>query len=87
MIKDDVKSITGANIRTIFRETEIDPRELRSFALKHWRVYERKDDWSVPLLRNLLEVRAGNWIVSYDEDGSSPPDEDIEAMIEVVCVG
>ena len=86
IIKNDVKSTTGSNIRTVMLETQVDPRSLDIYALKKWRVYPQQDEWTVPLLRNLLEVRANNWEVIYnDETGEAADDEDINFMIAAIC--
>ena len=88
VIKDDVRSTTGSNIRTIMLETGVDPRSLDTHALKGWRVYPEQDEWSIPLLRNLLEVRNDNWEVIFDEEtGEAPTDEELDFMIAAVCSG
>ena len=88
LIKDDVRSSTGANIRTILLETcrHVDPRLLDTHALQGWRVYPPRDEWTIPLLRNLIEVRNDNWEVIYDEEtGDAPTDEDIDFMSSAIC--
>jgi hypothetical protein len=88
VIKDDVTSPTGSNIRTIMLETGVDPRSLDSQALKGWRVYQQQDEWSIPLLRNLLEVRNDNWEVIYDDEtGEAPAEDELDFMITAVCTG
>ena len=86
LIKDDVRSSTGANSRTILLETHVDPRLLDTRALQGWRVYPPRDEWTIPLLRNLIEVRNDNWEVIYDEEtGDAPTDEDIDFMSSAIC--
>ena len=88
VIKNDVKSMTGNNIRTIQMETEVDPRLMDIYALKAWKVYQQVDEWTVPLLRNLLEVRGDNWEVIYDDEAEEvATDDDISFMIETICTG
>ena len=88
LIKDDVRTNTGSNIRTILLETAVNPRDLQIHALKGWRVYPAQDEWTVPLLRNLMEVRGNNWEVVYDEEtGEAADDEDIDFMIGAICSG
>ena len=88
VVKDDVRSPTGSNIRTIMLETGVDPRSLDSYALKAWRVYPPQDEWSVPLLRNLLKIRNGKWEVVYDDENDEAATvEDIDLMISTVCTG
>ena len=84
--KDDVRSLTGSNIRTVMLESQVDPRSLKTHALRDWRVYPNEDEWTAPLLRNLLEIRAGNWEVIFDDEtGESAEDEDINFMIAAIC--
>ena len=88
IVKNDVKTMTGSNIRTILVESQVDPRSLETHALKDWRVYPQCDVWTVPLLRNLLEIRANNWEVVYnDETEEVATDEDISFMISAICTG
>ena len=88
VVKDDVRSPTGSNIRTIMLETGVDPRSLDSYALKAWRVYPPQDEWSVPLLRNLLKIRNGKWEVMYDDENDEAATVDeIDLMISTVCTG
>ena len=83
VIKNDVKSMTGSNIRTILMETEVDPRLMNIYSLKAWKMYQQ-----VPLLRNLLEVRGDNWEVIYDDEAEEvATDDDISFMIETICTG
>ena len=84
--KDDIRTTTGSNIRTILLETQKDPRKLNVHALKKWRVYKVQDDWTVPLLRNLMQVRGDNWEVVYDaENDVTAEDDDINFIIEAIC--
>ena len=86
LTKDDVRSLTGGIIRTVMLESKVDPRSLKTHALRDWRVYPKEDEWTAPLLRNLLEIRAGNWEVIYDDEtGESAEDEDINCMIAAIC--
>jgi hypothetical protein len=81
VIKNDVKSMTGSNIRTILREAQVDPRSMDTHILKNWRVYQQADEWTVPLLKNLLEVRANNWEIVYDDEKEEiATDDDINFM-------
>ena len=68
LLKDDVRTTTGGNIRSIFLETKIDPRTCSIHGLKSWRAHPDIDDWTLPLLRNLVEVCAGNWEVVFDDE-------------------
>ena len=88
IVKDDVKSITGSNIRTIMKETGTDPRLMKLHGLKNWRVYPQTDSWTVPLLKNLLEICANNWEVMYDDEtGDMANEDEIEFTISAICTG
>ena len=88
IIKDDVKSPTGSNIRSTLIETGTDPRRIGTFLPKDWRVYVPQDDWTVPLLWNLLQVRGDNWEILFDDEaGIIAEDEEVEFMINAICTG
>ena len=88
IVKNDVHSCTGSNIKTILKETLVDLRDQGVQALNDWRVYRTGNDWAIPLLRNLLQVRAGNWVVHYDhEDEETLADDDVKDMIVAACTG
>ena len=55
-IKDAVRTEAGT-----------DPRELNTFVFKTWKVYHAhgQDEWSIPLLRYLLEISRDNWEVIF----------------------
>ena len=47
-----------------------------------------QDEWSILLLRNLLEVIDDNWEMIFDEEtGEAPTDEELDFMIAAVCAG
>ena len=88
IIKDDVKSPTGSNIRSTLIETGTDPRRIGTFLPKDWRVYAPQDDWTVPLLWNLLQVRGDKWEILFDDEaGIVAEDEEVEFMINAICTG
>ena len=86
-MKDDVKSTSGSNIRTVLLSTGVDPRFMSRHSLKTWRVHPPKDNWTVPLLTSLLELRAGNWEIAFDDEEESLQDDDVDFMIAAVCSG
>ena len=86
LIKDYVRTLTGGNTRQIFLETKVDPRTSSSHVQKNWRMYPQLDNWTVPLLRNLIEVRGGNWEVVYDDEAEEcVTDEELNFMINGIC--
>ena len=87
IVKDDIKTTTGSNIRTVLLTSGVDPRCMDKFKLKNWRVYSKADDWTVPLLSSLIEIRADNWQVVFDDEEEFFQDDDINFMIEAVATG
>ena len=66
----------------------VDPRELKPYLLRECVVHPPQDEWTVPLLRNLLEVRNKNWEVVFDEEtGDVAEMEDVAFMIGAICSG
>ena len=80
IIKDDVKTATGSNIRTVLLSTAVDPRFMSRHLLKD----PPEDNWTVPLLISLLELRAGNWEVLYDDEEEALNNEEVDFIIEAV---
>ena len=89
IVANDVKTLTGANIRKILLDTNLDPRYASRHQLAKWRVYQPEDTWSVPLLVSLLELKDDNWEVNFDmeEEMETLSDDEIDFMIEAVCTG
>ena len=92
-VQDDVRSGTGGNLRKIFLDTGVlvVPGQTHKSELWNFRVYDTPagDEWKLPLLVSLLEIREDNWEVLYvDENDSSalPDDNDIVDMINDVCI-
>ena len=89
IVVNDVKTLTGTNVRKIFLESNLDPR----FALKHQlmqqRIYQPSDTWSVPLLVSLLELKQKKWVVNFEmeEEVDTLKDEKVDFMIEAICTG
>ena len=86
--KDDIRSMTGSNIRTVLLQTEVDPRLLQVHLLRDWRVYRSADNWTVSLLQNLMRIRGEEWEVHFDDETSwASQDDDVEHMIQAICNG
>ena len=84
--KDDIRSATGSNIRTVLLQTGSDPMQLRVHLLKNWRVHTPEDTWTVPLIRNLIEVRGDNWEINFDDETSiTAQDDELEFMLRNIC--
>ena len=51
------------------------------YALKDW-----SDEWSITLLRNMLEIRNDKWEAVYgDETGVT--DDELDFMMNAICTG
>ena len=89
IVIDDVKSLTGSNVRRILLDTGLDPRSTSKHQLADWAVYQAADTWTVPLLASLLELRNETWVVNFDleDEMDTLDDKDINFMIEAVCTG
>ena len=89
IVSGDANSPTGSNVKQIFRKTGLDPRHEAQHQYSNWRVYPPADDWTVPLLTSLLEIRYENWEVNFDTEEEMEPLEDteIDFMIAAVCTG
>ena len=84
IVKDDVKTTI---IRTLLLSTGVDSRFMSRHYLKTCRVYPPKDNWTVPLLTSLLELKAGNWELTFDDEEDSLQDDELDFMIEAVSSG
>ena len=87
IVKDDVQTTTGSNIRTVLLSTKVDPRFMSRHHLKTWHVHPPQDNWTVPLLTSLLELRAGNWEVVFDDEEDDLQEDELDFMIEAVSTG
>ena len=84
----DVKTLTRSNVRKIILNSGMDPRQVHAREFANWRVYTAADDWSVPLITSLLELRADAWTVNFDlEEEECLEDPEINFMLEAVCTG
>ena len=89
---DDVRSLTGGNLRKIKTVTGISvmPGTTSPGQFGNCRVYEAPegDEWKLPLLHSLLEVRSDNWEILFceeEERNNDLEEDDISAMILEVC--
>ena len=92
LVSKDARSFTGSNLKTILKETGelIVPGNTSKGILSNFTAYETPTDqeWRIPLLVSLLEIRNSNWIVTFDEeDAKNELDkDDIEKLIQSVCI-
>ena len=89
IVTGDVRTSAGSNVRKILLDTGLDPRSVSIHQLSDWRVHQPADNWSVPLLASLLELRNKNWEVNFDieDEEQALNDQEIDFMIEAVCMG
>ena len=77
---DDVRSITGSNLRSIQRHTGIQVRigVTKSTALKKIRLHNVPADqkWKVPLILSILAIQDEEWEIAFDEN---------DALLKDIC--
>ena len=92
IVQDNVRSTTGGNLRKILLDTGmlIVPGVSNRFELRNFRVYQNneREEWRLPLLISLLEIREENWEIMFSDDDDNKleaGDNDVEDMIVEVC--
>ena len=89
-VKSDCRSLTGGNLRKILLETgvKVQPGVTKGYVLSHYRVYETPagQEWRVPLLQSLLEIRDDRWSLQFDEETGNLNADEITTLINNVCV-
>ena len=91
LIHIDVRSVTGSNLRYICTETNraFTGGSTKRIDLSNNRVYKipQGEEWRIPFLLSLMQIREENWIVTFDEEeiDSNLESDAIETMIRTVC--
>ena len=92
LVKNDVRSQTGGNIRKILMDTgiKISPGTTHQSVLYGSKIYEadEKEQWRIPVLQSLLKVRDDQWEIRFSDDCDDKPyfeEDDIEEMIFDIC--
>ena len=91
LIHNDVRSVTGSNLRYICTETNkaFTGGATKRIDLTDYRVYKipEGEEWRIPFLLSLMQIRDENWIVTFDEEeiDSNLESDAIETMIRTVC--
>ena len=49
-------------------------------------LYQAREEWRLPLLVSLLEIRDSNWAVNFDEEVGGFKEDEITNLISTVCV-
>ena len=91
IVKNNCRSITGGNLRKILIDSgvKIEPGVTQIQSLNSYTVYETPEgqEWRLPLLTSLLELRDSRWELQYDEECDKMTEDDISVMINNVCIG
>ncbi len=65
------------------------PGVTKSRELRNWLLYSpaEEEDWRLPLLVSMLEVRDNRWEVKFDEEEEDLGNDEAQAIIDDVCTG
>ena len=90
LAKNDVQSVVGSNLRTILLETDklVIPGQTKSHILQDFTVYSvsESEEWRIPLLTSLIEMREERWCVKFDEEDDDLSIDAIKMMIDKACI-
>ena len=90
MLKDNCRSITGGNIRKVQLDSNIriEPGVMNGPVINNYQVYQAPEgqEWRIPLLVSLLELRDSRWELLYDEESDKFSEDDVTFMINNVCI-
>ena len=91
VVKDTCASITGGNLRKILQDTNVRviPGRSKGFELRNYVVHKTPvgEEWRLPLLVSLLEIRDSNWEINFDEEAGGLNEDEITNLISSVSVG
>ena len=89
-VKSDCRSLTGGNLTKILLETgvKLQPCVTKGHVLSSYRVYETPagQEWRVPLLQSLHEIRDDRWSLQFDEETGNLYADEITTLIDNACV-
>ena len=78
MVASDVRSMTGSNLRSILLHTGVHvvPGTQQGYLIKKQRCFKvpETDEWKVPLLHSLLQIKAGDFEIKFDENDADDDD-------------
>ena len=90
LVKDNCRSVTGGNIRKVQLDSNIriDPGVTNGQVFNNYQVYQipEEQEWRIPLLVSLLELRDARWELLYDEESDKFSEDDVTFMINNVCI-
>ena len=89
LVCNDVRTVTGSNIRQILLMTgiRITPGITSKYKLKTFRVYSvpNNQHWRIGMLHSLIELRENKWHITFDDEQQNIDKSQISLMIEDVC--
>ena len=87
---NDIRSLTGMNLHTIKKETGkiIRPSITSHTELTSWLVYDIPEgqEWRLPLMISLLEIRDSNWEVLFDDEEEGLGQNIIQIFLDSICI-
>ena len=89
---NDVRSTTGGNLRDILINTgvKVFPGVTIANQVSKYMVYKipENNEWKIPLLISLLEIREDRWEILFDEESTEGKitRDDITTMIDDLCI-
>ena len=90
LVCNDIRSLTGMNLHTIKNETgKIIRLSITSHTeLKSWLVYDITvgQEWRLPLMISLLEIRDSNWEVLFDDEEEGHGQNIIQIFLDSICI-
>ena len=66
----------------------IEPGVTKGHVLKDYHVYETPvgQEWRLPLLQSLIEIRDDRWSLQFDEETGDFSNDDIIELLNNVCI-
>ena len=85
-VSKDVRSVTGSNMRTLLLRTGVQavPGKTLLSSIRVKRLFEvpEGEEWRVPLLHSLLQIRSGSFKLEFDDDDDT---EIVDGVLSHVC--
>ena len=87
-VSRNTNSVTGSNIRCILNQTGtlIIPGKTSQSSLSDYNVYKipNGEEWRVPLLKSLIEIREKRWEVQFSEEGDDTLNDDAIKLLILI---
>ena len=64
------------------------PKVTKGFALHDYLVYKvpTGQDWRLPLLVSLLEIKDDQWVIEFDEETDKFSEDEVTSLVNNVCI-